>query len=70
MEERKGFAFAGTEQLTVIGKPLHVGDPAPDFRLDYLDLTDMAVRTVGPVWAGLWRVAQPAAAACAGGLCA
>jgi thioredoxin-dependent peroxiredoxin len=47
MEERKGFAFAGTEQLTVIGKPLHVGDPAPDFRLDYLDLADLAVRTVG-----------------------
>jgi thiol peroxidase len=47
MEERIGEAFAGTEQLTVIGKPLHVGDPAPDFRLDYLDLADMAVRTVG-----------------------
>jgi thioredoxin-dependent peroxiredoxin len=47
MEERIGEAFAGIEQLTVIGKPLHVGDSAPDFRLDYLDLTDMAVRTVG-----------------------
>src|SRR5579859_2904858 len=46
MEERKGFAFAGTEQLTVIGKQLHIGDPAPDFRLDYLDLADQEVRTV------------------------
>jgi thiol peroxidase len=45
MEERKGEAFAGTEQLTVIGKQLHVGDPAPDFRLDYLDLADQEVRT-------------------------
>ena len=47
MEERKGFAFAGTEQLTVIGRQLHRGDPAPDFRLDYLDLADLAIRTVG-----------------------
>ena len=47
MEERRGFAFAGTEQLTVIGKQLHVGDPASDFRLDYLDLADMAVPTIG-----------------------
>ncbi len=46
MEERKGFAFAGTEQLTVMGKRLQVGDPAPDFRLDYLDLADQAVRTI------------------------
>src|ERR1700694_1613248 len=46
MEERIGEAFAGTEQLTVIAKQLHVGDPAPDFRLDYLDLTDMVVRTI------------------------
>ena len=47
MEERKGFAFAGTEQLTVIGKQLQRGDRAPDFRLDYLDLADQAIRTVG-----------------------
>jgi thioredoxin-dependent peroxiredoxin len=45
MEGRRDEAFAGTEQLTVIGKQLYVGDPAPDFRLDYLDLTDLAVRT-------------------------
>src|SRR6266699_2432943 len=46
MEERIGEAFAGNEQLTVIGKQLQVGDPAPDFCLDYLDLADLAVRTV------------------------
>ena len=47
MEERRGEAFAGPEQLTVRGRRLHLGDPAPDFRLDYLDLADMAIRTVG-----------------------
>ncbi len=46
MEERIGEAFAGTEQLTVIGKQLHLGDPAPDFCLDYLDLADQEVRTI------------------------
>ena len=46
MEERSGEAFAGTEPLTVIGKQLQAGNPAPDFRLDYLDLADQAVRTI------------------------
>lgn len=46
MEERMSEAFAGTEQLTVMGKQLHTGDPTPDFSLDYLDLADMAVRTI------------------------
>jgi thiol peroxidase len=46
MEERMSEAFAGTEQLTVIGKQLHAGDPAPDFRLEYLDLADQTVRTI------------------------
>jgi thiol peroxidase len=46
MEERMGEAFAGTEQLTVMGRQLHAGDPAPDFRLDYLDLADLAVCTI------------------------
>ena len=46
MEERMGEAFAGNEQLTVMGRQLHAGDPAPDFRLDYLDLADLAVRTI------------------------
>jgi thiol peroxidase len=48
MEERIGEAFADTEQLTVIGKQLHAGDPAPDFCLEYLDLADQEVRTVSP----------------------
>ncbi len=46
MEERMGDAFAGTEHLTVIGRRLHPGGIAPDFCLNYLDLVDMAVRTV------------------------
>jgi len=46
MEERIGGAFAGNEQLTVIGKQLQVGDLAPDFSLDYLDLADLVVRTI------------------------
>jgi thiol peroxidase len=46
MEERRGEAFAGTEQLTVIGRQLHAGDRAPDFRLEYVDLADLAVRTI------------------------
>jgi thioredoxin-dependent peroxiredoxin len=46
MEERIGEAFAGNEQLTVMGKQLQVGDPAPDFCLDYLDLADLVVRTI------------------------
>src|SRR5438105_15961079 len=47
MEEPMGEALAGTEQLTILGRQLRAGDPAPDFRLDYLDLADMAVGTVG-----------------------
>jgi len=44
MEERKGLAF--DEQLTVVGRMLQPGEVAPNFLLDYLDLVDMAVRTV------------------------
>jgi len=29
-----------------MGRQLHAGDPAPDFRLEYLDLADMVVRTI------------------------
>ena len=36
--ERIGEAFAGTELLTIMGKQLQTGDPAPGFCLDYLDL--------------------------------
>lgn len=46
MEERTGEAFVGRQQLTLIGGQLHVGDAAPDFHLDYVDLADLAVRTV------------------------
>jgi thioredoxin-dependent peroxiredoxin len=46
MEARLGEAFAGTEQLTVIGRRLLPGEAAPDFCLQYLDLVDMAVHTV------------------------
>jgi thioredoxin-dependent peroxiredoxin len=46
MEERVGEAFAGSEHFTVIGRQLQVGDPAPDFSLDYLDLADLIVRTI------------------------
>jgi thioredoxin-dependent peroxiredoxin len=46
MEEPIGEAFAGTEQLTIVGSQLHAGDPAPDFCLDYLDLADLAVSTI------------------------
>jgi thiol peroxidase len=49
MEERIGEAFAGTKQLTVIGKQLQIGDPAPDFRLDYVDLAEQTVRTISLV---------------------
>jgi thiol peroxidase len=47
MEERRGEAFAGTEQLTVVGKSLQIGETVPDFCLDYLDLADRTVHTVG-----------------------
>jgi thiol peroxidase len=48
MEERMSEALAGNEQLTVMGKQLQAGDPAPDFRLDYLDLADLVIRTISP----------------------
>jgi thioredoxin-dependent peroxiredoxin len=44
--QTRQFPFAGSEQLTVMGKQLHVGDPSPDFCLDYLDLADLVVRTI------------------------
>ena len=41
-----GEAFAEASQLTVMGRRLHPGEPAPDFCLHYLDLVDMVVHTV------------------------
>lgn len=46
MEKRMGEAFAGTEQLTVMGRQLLIGEAAPNFCLDYLDLADLVVRTI------------------------
>ncbi|HET8630590.1 MAG TPA: thiol peroxidase [Thermomicrobiales bacterium] len=37
IEERVGEAFELDEQLTVVGRKLQPGDPAPDFTLDYFD---------------------------------
>lgn len=44
MEERIDEAFACDEHLTVIGPKLSLGEAAPDFCLDYLDLIEMTVR--------------------------
>jgi thiol peroxidase len=46
MDERMEEAGVFDEQLTVRGRQLRAGDPAPDFRLDYLDLADLVVRTM------------------------
>jgi peroxiredoxin/DNA-directed RNA polymerase specialized sigma24 family protein len=46
MEERIGEAYAGNKRFTVIGKQLQPGETAPDFDLDYLDLTDISVHRV------------------------
>src|SRR6266571_8181759 len=46
MDEGTEEVAAGDEQLTGRGRQLQAGDPAPDFRLDYLDLADLAVRTI------------------------
>lgn len=47
MEERIGAASAFDELLTVVGRKLLPGETAPDFSLEYLDLVDMTVRSVG-----------------------
>src|SRR5258706_8001817 len=46
MEERMGEAFELGEQLTVVGKKLQSGEPAPDFILDSLDPSDSAIHRV------------------------
>jgi thiol peroxidase len=46
IEERTGEAFEFAEQLTVIGRKLRPGDPAPDFRLDSFDATAGAMQSV------------------------
>ncbi len=47
MEERIGEAFELGEQLTVLGRKLEPGDPAPDFTLDYFDPQQETMRTIG-----------------------
>jgi len=44
MNQRIGEAYALDELLTVVGKKMLPGETAPDFLLDYLDLTDMSVQ--------------------------
>ena len=43
MHERIGEAFELEEQLTIIGRKLLPGEPAPDFQLDYLDPSDSSI---------------------------
>jgi len=43
--ERTGEAFELGEHLTVVGRKLQVGDPAPDVELETLDAATGAVRT-------------------------
>jgi thioredoxin-dependent peroxiredoxin len=44
--ERPGAAHELGEQLTVVGRPLEVGEQAPEFTLDTLDAASGAVRNV------------------------
>ena len=46
VEERTGEAFEFAEQLTVVGRKLQPGDPAPDFTLERLDAGAGAMRQV------------------------
>lgn len=46
MHERLGEAFEFDEHLTVVGRRLEVGEPAPDFALDTLDDESGTIRTV------------------------
>lgn len=66
MEERMDEALIGTEPLSVRGRQLKAGDLAPDFRLEYLDLADMAVRTIcladSTGWVRLFNVVNSLAA--------
>jgi thiol peroxidase len=43
MDERTGEAFELDEQLTVIGRQLQPGDPAPDFALEHFDGSTMEI---------------------------
>jgi thiol peroxidase len=45
-EERAGAAYESGEQLTVVGRPLQVGERAPDFVLETLDVSSGALSNV------------------------
>jgi len=45
-QERPGAAHELGEQLTIVGRVLHVGEEAPDFTLEMLDTVSGAVRVV------------------------
>ena len=44
--ERTGEAFEFGERLTVVGRKLRAGEPAPDFALETFDAAEQAMRTV------------------------
>jgi thioredoxin-dependent peroxiredoxin len=46
MEERTGEAFEFGERLTVIGRKLQAGEPAPEFALDMLPPGEATIQTV------------------------
>jgi len=46
VDERTGEAYELGEQLTVVGRKLRPGDPAPDFTLDAFDAEAGAIQTV------------------------
>ena len=46
VDERTGEAYELGEQLTVVGRKLQPGDPAPDFALDAFDADAGAIATV------------------------
>jgi thiol peroxidase len=46
IQERTDEAFELDARLTVVGRKLQVGEPAPDFTLDYLDPSDSSMRTI------------------------
>ena len=46
MHERIGEAFELGERLTVVGRKLIPGEPAPAFHLEYLDRSDASIHTM------------------------
>ena len=46
MDERTGEAFELDMRLTVVGKQLHAGDPAPDFTLEHFDPNTQTMQVV------------------------